>query len=1437
MPTDTTEDDDETEPGECGCDKPEAQECPPDGNSPGPVRYGSGQMIHVENDLAADAFGMPWGHTRSYANVLIGSGGNGTSWNGNRWYVRQMKLLRFSPGDPPTQVIVEDGATSSQYFSWVTDKYVNTYSGWNQLEYDEDAHEFTLTQARGGQQWVFYDHTAAAGLRGQVKRVVDPAGRAVNCAYDGSDLLEKFEQVVDGVTSGFYYTWTAMASVESVTLRLNDRPVRRVSFSYYGSGETGGSLDDLKSAVIESYDPSTTGWRVVARKHYRYYTDFSATGFPSGLKLVIGPTAYQQMIDAGLNPETAPEADLINFADFYYEYDSQRRVTLERLEGGRKEYSFTYLLNESSDGHPNTWLTKTVETLPDGSQNRVYTNAGYNPLVKILQEAGTSRQWVDAYTYTELWRPATHAHPSAVASVDEPAGSGDPLTVNLRTAAGLIEVTNYYDTTNPATGAVAGYVFTRAVKNGSGGTEQVTEKLKYETRTVAGASIHVVKEKLVYPVVGMADTDAPTTTYERIWYDDGATPTFQVVELDTTAPVVPESENGSGEEAVSRQVYDRFGRVNWLMNPRGVVTYRSYVQATGALLQQVEDATTALLPDPPLGWSTAGLHLVTDFVSDALGREVQKRGPWDEVQLRETDTTVTRIRRVAFTAYDDENHETRRATGYLTGEEPTPTFTIVGAVSVSRRDSNGRVVDEIQAVRCCPTGPLTPGEALPQEKWSRWTHSIYDPWGRLFDTRVYHSIPASGDGEEGINYLETLYGYDQMGRRNRVVDPTQTITRTVYDVRNQPVSKWIGTNDIGATDGDPTGGGATGNNMVRVVELEYDGGTDGGDGNLTQEMQPVDSTSANDRITTYAYDFRDRRDTTTQTDGTTLWITKLTYNNLDRVTASVRYHTSVSNAHRITQGRMFYDAVGRAFKTETDGCDPSTGDVVGTLTGQNWYDLAGNAIKQSQPGNTVFTKTVFDALNRPTVSYLCCRPGEAGVPAGDDNDVADDTVIEQSNVEYNRAGNVILQTTKKRFDDATGTGPLGGPNATSPVPKSRDSYTAFWPDAIGRQRVTANYGTNGGQLVIRPKVAPARSDTILVTTNRYKDSGDANAVIDPMGIETRWENDQAGRRLRLIEGIAQGVGTFLSPSGSACTNASYPPHPAPRITEFVWHPSGQLTKLTLINAETGHQVTRWIFGTTLADSAIASNHLVRAKIYPESDDRPAPAADGPDGVYSRLEYTYNRQGQQMEFKDADGTTHAYVYNMAGAMVEDAVTELPTGLDNAVLRIGYSYNNRGQSWKVTSYDDASGGDVVNEVAKDYDAFGNLIRDWQSHEGAVDGSTPKVEYAYTTGAGNQMRKVSVTYPNGREVEYIYGESDSMDDHLNRVSAQKVTGEGQNLVEYRYVGTGWQVRLAYPEPDIMCSYRKEAGQPDGDAGDPYNGYDRFGRTVDMPWTTPIT
>ncbi len=43
-----------------------------------------------------------------------------------------------------------------------------------------------------------------------------------------------------------------------------------------------------------------------------------------------------------------------------------------------------------------------------------------------------------------------------------------------------------------------------------------------------------------------------------------------------------------------------------------------------------------------------------------------------------------------------------------------------------------------------------------------------------------------------------------------------------------------------------------------------------------------------------------------------------------------------------------------------------------------------------------------------------------------------------------------------------------------------------------------------------------------------------------------------------------------------------------------------------------------------------------------------------------------------------------------------------------------------------------------------------------------------------------------------------------------------------------------MLYPEPAVNLTYIKTASQPLGDAGDQYTGFDRFGRTVDMRWST---
>ena len=193
------------------------------------------------------------------------------------------------------------------------------------------------------------------------------------------------------------------------------------------------------------------------------------------------------------------------------------------------------------------------------------------------------------------------------------------------------------------------------------------------------------------------------------------------------------------------------------------------------------------------------------------------------------------------------------------------------------------MTDEIQAVRASTSGKLSASDSFPQSTWVRWSTNSYSDQGDLVWSRVYHTIPASGAGSSGTNYDQTDFGIDAQGRRNIVKTPGGTITRTVFDVRGQAVKTYVGTNDTGATDSDPTGGGATGNNMVLVSENEFDGGSAGGYGNLTKVTQHVDAGTT--RVTSMSYDFRGRR---IGTDGEIDHFDHLTYDNLDRVVKSER---------------------------------------------------------------------------------------------------------------------------------------------------------------------------------------------------------------------------------------------------------------------------------------------------------------------------------------------------------------------------------------------------------------------------------------------------------------------------------------------------------------------------------------------------------------------
>ncbi|MCL2649218.1 MAG: hypothetical protein FWD61_19840, partial [Phycisphaerales bacterium] len=149
--------------------------------------------------------------------------------------------------------------------------------------------------------------------------------------------------------------------------------------------------------------------------------------------------------------------------------------------------------------------------------------------------------------------------------------------------------------------------------------------------------------------------------------------------------------------------------------------------------------------------------------------------------------------------------------------------------------------------------------------------------------------------------------------------------------------------------------------------------------------------------------------------------------------------------------------------------------------------------------------------------------------------------------------------------------------------------------------------------------------------------------------------------------------------------------------------------------------------------------------------------------------------------------------------------------------------------VTSYNAATGGNVVNQVQNVYNGLGQLITQYQEHNGPVTSATLKVQYAYDT-LSYGSRLTSMTYPDGTVQTYSYGASGSLNDTISRLTY--LMQSGTTVESYVYLGYSTVVMRLHPEDGVDLTYIKVGNVPNGDAGDKYTGLDRFGRVIDQRW-----
>ena len=1241
---------------------------------------------------------------------------------------------------------------------------------------------------------------------------------------------------IDGSPTSGLLQYVTLARTDASTAQI-----RRLAMTYYGNGDAGGIPGDLMTVALQALEG--TQWATISTEYYRYYvqnyngTSATQPGYQHGLKFVVGPEAFARL-SREADPFTAPDEVVANYADYYFEYTAPgpglnaQRVSKSVTAGGTLPHTFAYVASSFIAGY-NNWSLKSTATHADGSQKIAYTNFLAQPMLTDLWATPgvqANGRWIN-YTVYDLnaARPQYMYSPAAINMGTSPPPYNDAsagLAVQLNTSAGngLVNVNTY--------AVVAGlpssfyYLATQSVQNGTTtGTLVEVNSYTYTVHAGSTSTIVLLASSTNYP----DGVTAVTTNYQYTFYTLSGVATVQVNTRSEFPPVIPSGQNGDGIQYQIDTVFDPQGRTSQQFDPYNSASPPSYKpstqfvydEPTGAVLQSIRNPYSGTPPD------NYEYNLTTDFTVDPLGRTVQTLGP-------AFNALGQQVRTAAWMIYRDVQHEVWSGSGYAAGSVPAEyVYTLQNPVSITRMDHDGRTIDSIQAVRmpaCCFAAdgtperpepgmfvespcPLSPSDSFPQVSFVRWSQTLYNDAHDMVAVRRYTAIPAAGPGRVGENYDETRFGYDVMNRQNMVVAAGGTITRTVFDVRDNAVQVFVGTDDAGATDADPTGGRSSGaptnNNMKNTVTNVFDGGNHvGGNGLLTSTIRHIDGTLANDYSSDFAYDFRDRRTTTTEwiVYGTTAVITFNTLDNNDRVTKTQQYDSSISVGTLIRQSQTSYDWLGRVFQTQRWGVTEGSG-TTNILTSNTWFNALNQPVKDLPAGSHAYTKTTYDLANRPVGVYTGYSPGNNDNPwtiGGNDK------VFEQTLFTLDAAGNTLLASAFQRHNgDNTTAGPLLPGNA-------RMYYTAFWQDGGGRQVATANYGINNPNPL--PLSPPPSSATVLLSQTAYNNRGEGYLSTDPAGMVTRTDTDNAGRTIRTVQnyvpfsplpgGGCQGEGTCVcaTPTTGSDVNVTV-------LTSYT--PDDNVATLTAVNPATGNQTTRYLYGVSLPASAIARNDLLAAVLYPD-------AADSTDSV----QYQYNLQSQVVAMQDQNGTIHAYSFDGMGRPVSDRVQTLGTGVDGSVRRIDTAYEIRGMVKQVTSYADAAGSTVVNRVSLSFNDFEQLLSETQSP--GSGGPSLAVGYVYADGSANTIRPTFITYPystGSRSVAFIYNSGD--DDSLSRASALSFAGVS-TLVSYGYFGLGSVASVSYGGPGVSSTLASGASYP---------GFDLFGRVIDLPWTKSTT
>lgn len=771
----------------------------------------------------------------------------------------------------------------------------------------------------------------------------------------------------------------------------------------------------------------------------------------------------------------------------------------------------------------------------------------------------------------------------------------------------------------------------------------------------------------------------------------------------------------------------------------------------------------------------------------------------------------------------------------------------------------------------------------------------FDENAFLSSYREWHDLDGSLLGGGLAAFYEYQYQHDALGRPTTTVFPDGTLEEIAsYDVRDRSLEVFQGVAAPPETN--------------LLLEYFYDSGNTPeqgvGDGLLSWTVvYPGDGTKRNTRN---IYDWRNRQvissppiESSMTTDA--VWdpntidgpIQAVLYDNLGRVVESATFDSLSTQLYlditgsvttelvdpsvdSLSRSLSMYSQSGSVYRTAT-ALEPNS-ITTGWLVSNAWFDDAGRTLTLSAPGVPV-QKNVYDSIGRLQSSLLTngtsikSNASLVGINdqllpyslAVDPADVFEEILQQTSYFYFDSAAQVgsrhqigIKEVAMRNHDEDAAAVGLG----TKPI----RTYTGSVFDPSGRSIAAVNFGTNtpagtAGSTDLVPdgpmpalmtsvplRDLPGAQQTKIISEVEYNGRGLVHAVTDPLERRSTFLYDPLGRSYASIENVHDPVNDLAINWNSSNNEWVVGTRPASnpdqnRVTSTVFDSNGNSVKRTAHQPSGLSQSTEYVY--TKPGSALAENNAIVGGLlyeirYPDPDTG-LPSSNLED----KVQFGYNRIGEQLAVQDQNGTKRSYQYDVMGRLESESVVAAAPEIDQAIMQKRTQYDEFGRIAIIESFDTIGGTLPVNGVSYTYDpATNDLVQLDQTVDNNSITKTLKWVYdsaGYSTENGNRKRLQHIEYPDGTQYSPEFGVSESSDDLVNRISGYSVTEPGTSafdLVMYSHIGVGTVAITDHLKGNFQMDRtvgdngQRRYGLDTSASLGHYAGWDRFGRLKSQSW-----